>query len=62
METARFVVCHFLTSLFCLVLVQGSVKDLVDGAPSKIKEAVAKEAAEEMEKKFKEAGAETELK
>lgn len=37
-------------------------KDLVDGAPSKIKEAVAKEAAEEMEKKFKEAGAETELK
>lgn len=37
-------------------------KDLVDGAPSKIKEAVAKEAAEEMEKKFKEAGGETELK
>ena len=37
-------------------------KDLVDGAPSKIKEAVAKEAAEEMEKKFKEAGAEPELK
>ncbi len=37
-------------------------KDLVDGAPSKIKEAVAKEAAEEMEKKFKEAGAEAELK
>lgn len=27
METARFVVCHFFTSLFCLVLVQGSVKD-----------------------------------
>lgn len=37
-------------------------KDLVDGAPSKIKEAVAKEAADEMAKKFKDAGAEAELK
>lgn len=37
-------------------------KDLVDGAPSKIKEAVAKDAAEEMLKKFKEQGAEAELK
>lgn len=27
METARFVVCLFFTSLFCLVLAQGSVKD-----------------------------------
>ena len=32
-------------------------KALVDGAPSKIKEAIAKEAAEEMAAKFKEAGA-----
>ncbi len=37
-------------------------KDLVDGAPSKIKEGVAKEAADEMAKKFKDAGAEVELK
>ena len=37
-------------------------KDLVDGAPSKVKEAVSKEAAEEMEKKFKDVGAEVELK
>ena len=37
-------------------------KDLVDGAPGKVKEAVSKEAAEEMEKKFKDVGAEVELK
>ena len=37
-------------------------KDLVDGAPSKVKEAVSKEAAEEMEKKFKDVGAVVELK
>ena len=39
-----------------------AAKDLVDGAPSKVKEAVSKEAAEEMEKKFKDVGAEVELK
>lgn len=37
-------------------------KALVDGAPSKIKEAIAKEAAEEMAAKFKEAGATVEIK
>ena len=37
-------------------------KALVDGAPSTIKEAVAKEAAEDMVKKFAEAGAKAELK
>ena len=37
-------------------------KAMVDGAPSTIKEAVAKEAAEEMVKKFAEAGAKAELK
>ena len=37
-------------------------KALVDGAPSKIKEAVAKEVAEDLVKKFAEAGAKAELK
>ena len=37
-------------------------KAMVDGAPSVIKEAIAKEAAEEMVKKFAEAGAKAELK
>jgi large subunit ribosomal protein L7/L12 len=37
-------------------------KALVDGAPATIKEAVAKEAANEMVAKFKEAGATIELK
>ena len=36
-------------------------KELVDGAPSKIKEGVAKEEAEEMATKFKDVGAEVEL-
>lgn len=37
-------------------------KALVEAAPSVVKEAVAKEAAEEMVKKFTEAGAKAELK
>lgn len=37
-------------------------KELVDGAPKTIKEAVAKEEAEEMKAKFVEAGATVELK
>ena len=37
-------------------------KAMVDGAPSTVKEAVAKEAAEDMVKKFAEAGAKAELK
>lgn len=37
-------------------------KDLVDGAPKTIKEAVAKADAEEMKKKLEEAGATVELK
>ncbi len=37
-------------------------KDLVDGAPKTIKEAVAKEEAEELKAKFVEAGATVELK
>ena len=37
-------------------------KDLVDNAPSTLAEAVTKEAAEEMKKKFEEAGAEIEIK
>lgn len=37
-------------------------KDLVDGAPKTIKEAIAKEAADEMLKKFEEAGAKAVLK
>ena len=37
-------------------------KAMVDGAPSTVKEAIAKEAAEEMVKKFAEAGAKAELK
>lgn len=36
-------------------------KDLVDGAPSKIKEGVAKEEAEALKKALEEAGAEVEL-
>ncbi len=40
----------------------GDAKALVDGAPSTIKEAVAKEAADEMVEKFKEVGATIELK
>ena len=36
-------------------------KDLVDGAPSKLKEGVAKEEAEELKKALEEAGAEVEL-
>ena len=37
-------------------------KAMVDGAPSTVKEAIAKEAAEEMAAKFKEAGATVEIK
>ncbi len=37
-------------------------KAMVDGAPSKVKEGIAKEAAEEMAAKFKEAGATVEIK
>ena len=37
-------------------------KDLVDGAPSTVKEAVSKEEAEEVEAKFKEVGAVIEIK
>lgn len=37
-------------------------KELVDGAPKTIKEGVAKEEAEAMQKKFEEAGAKAELK
>ncbi len=37
-------------------------KDLVDGAPNTVKEAVAKEEAEEMKEKLEEAGAKVELK
>ena len=37
-------------------------KAMVDGAPSTIKEGIAKEAAEEMAAKFKEAGATVEIK
>lgn len=37
-------------------------KDMVDGAPKTVKEAVAKEEAEEMKKKLEEAGAKVELK
>ena len=37
-------------------------KDLVDGAPKTVKEAVAKEAAEEMKTKLEEVGAKVELK
>ena len=36
-------------------------KDLVDGAPSKVKEVVAKEEAEALKKALEEAGAEVEL-
>lgn len=36
-------------------------KDLVDGAPSKVKEGVAKEEAEALKKALEEAGAEVEL-
>lgn len=37
-------------------------KDLVDGAPKPIKEAVTKEEAESLKKKFEEAGAKVEIK
>ena len=37
-------------------------KDLVDGAPSSLKEAVSKDEAEAMKKQLEEAGAEVELK
>ncbi|WP_461205213.1 50S ribosomal protein L7/L12 [Clostridium sp. DL1XJH146] len=37
-------------------------KELVDGAPKNVKEAVAKEAAEEMKAKLEEAGASVEIK
>ena len=37
------------------------LKDLVDGAPSKVKEGVAKEEAEALKKALEEAGAEVEL-
>ncbi|SDU21337.1 50S ribosomal protein L7/L12 [Stappia sp. ES.058] len=37
-------------------------KDLVEGAPKTVKEAVAKEEAEELKKKLEEAGAKVELK
>ena len=37
-------------------------KDLVEGVPSKVKEAVSKEDAEEAKKKLEEAGASAEIK
>jgi len=37
-------------------------KDLVDGAPKPVKEAITKEEAEEIKKKFEDAGATVELK
>ena len=37
-------------------------KDMVDGAPSNVKEGVAKAEAEDLKKKLEEAGAEVELK
>ena len=37
-------------------------KDLVDNAPSTLAEGIAKDAAEELKKKFEEAGAEIEIK
>lgn len=37
-------------------------KDLVDGAPQKVKEAVSKDEAEKLKKEFEEAGATVELK
>ncbi len=37
-------------------------KDLVDGAPQKVKEGVSKEEAEEIKKKLEEAGAKVEIK
>ena len=37
-------------------------KELVESAPAKIKEAIAKDEAEEVKKKFEEAGAQIELK
>ena len=37
-------------------------KELVEGAPKPIKEGVAKDEAEEIKKKFEEAGAKVELK
>ncbi|MGN0771564.1 MAG: 50S ribosomal protein L7/L12 [Christensenellales bacterium] len=37
-------------------------KDLVDGAPKNLKEGIAKEAADEIANKLKEAGAEVEIK
>ena len=40
----------------------GDAKALVDGAPKTLKEAVAKDAAEEMKKKLEEVGAKVELK
>ncbi len=40
----------------------GDAKALVDGAPKTLKEAVAKEEAEEMKKKLEEVGAKVELK
>ena len=40
----------------------GDAKALVDGAPKTVKEAVAKDEAEEMKKKLEEVGAKVELK
>ncbi len=37
-------------------------KELVDNAPKPVKEAVSKDEAEELKKKFEEAGAEVEVK
>ncbi len=37
-------------------------KDLVDGVPSKIKEGIPKEEAEELKKKFEEAGGQVDIK
>lgn len=37
-------------------------KELVEGAPTKVKEGVSKEEAEEIKKKFEEAGAQVEIK
>ena len=47
---------------FDVVLGLKEAKDLVDNAPKTLKEAVAKDAAEEMKKKLEDAGAKIELK
>jgi len=44
------------------LLKKKEAKEIVDGAPSTIKEAVSKDEAEEIKKQLEEAGAEVEVK